>query len=189
MNLANLFFLASAGAPEGQLESLYELMGTFGVEWRVIFAQALNFIVVAFILWRFAFRPVLHTLDERQEKIAQGLRDAEVARKRLDEAESEKAETLRKAHGESQEILVAARDKARAYDEKMRAETAVQLEEMRKRAEAAQRIEREKMFSDLKEEIARLVVLTSASVLKNELTDDVRKRINDAAAKEVAGIN
>lgn len=186
--LASLTILAVAEAT-AETGGISELLGTFGVDVRVIIAQALNFIVVGAILWFFAFKPVMSTLETRQHKIAEGLQFADDAKQQLAEAEMQKAEILRQANTESQQILLTARDKAKAFEEKMRAETSVQIEEMRKRAEAANEMERQKMISEVKNEIARLVVLTSARVLQTELNDDEKNRLNQAATREVAKFN
>ena len=86
--LASLTILAVAEAT-AEAGSISELLGTFGVDGRVIIAQALNFIVVAVLLWFFAFKPVMTTLDIRQHKIAEGLQFAEDAKQQLAEAEKQ----------------------------------------------------------------------------------------------------
>ena len=166
-----------------------ELAGQFGIDVKVIFAQAINFVVVAFLLWRFAFKPVMATLDERQKKIAEGLQFAEESRTQLAETEKRQAEVLREAHAKAQEILHEARDKAVEFEEKMKNETAMQIEEMRKRAEESNELERQKMLTEVRQEIARLVVLTSGKVLRRELGDDEKQRLDKAAAQEIAQLN
>lgn len=186
--LASFTILAVAEAT-AESGGFSELLGTFGVDGRVILAQALNFVVVAVLLWFFAFKPVMTTLETRQQKIAEGFQFAEDAKQQLSEAEKQKAEIMRQAHTESQQILLSARDNAKAFEEKMRAETAAQIEEMRKRANSANEMERQKMISEVKNEIARLVVLTSANVLQSELNDEEKGRLNRAATREVAKLN
>ena len=76
--LSSLLFLAQAAAPAAEAAAAHgeaasgvsKILGDFGISWPFILAQILNFSVVAFILWKFAFKPVLATLDERQQKIA-----------------------------------------------------------------------------------------------------------------------
>lgn len=174
-------FLAAAG---GETEA--GLIGKFGIDWQLIVAQAINFVIVAFLLWRFAFKPVMATLDERQKKISEGLQFAEESKKQLAETEKKQGEVLREANNRAQEILHEAREKAGQFEEKMKADTAAQIEEMRKRAEEANERERQKIMSEVREEIARLVVLTSAKVLRRELDEEERHRLDKAAAEEIA---
>jgi F-type H+-transporting ATPase subunit b len=165
------------------------LVGQFGIDLKLIIAQAVNFILVAFLLWRFAFKPVMATLDERQHRIAEGLQFAEEAKTQLEEAEKRQAEVLREANIRAQEILHEARDNAARMEEKLKGETAAQIEEMRKRAETANEVERRKILAEVREEIARLVVLTSAKVLERELGADEKTRLDQAAAREIARLN
>lgn len=175
-------FLAAAAAGETEAG----LIGKFGIDWQLIVAQAINFVIVAFLLWRFAFKPVMATLDERQKKISEGLQFAEESKKQLAETEKKQGEVLREANNRAQEILHEAREKAGQFEEKMKADTAAQIEEMRKRAEEANERERQKIMSEVREEIARLVVLTSAKVLRRELDEEERHRLDKAAAEEIA---
>jgi F-type H+-transporting ATPase subunit b len=165
------------------------LFGKFGIEWKLVVAQAVNFFIVAFLLWRFAFKPVMATLDERQSKIAEGLQFAEEAKTQLAETEKRQAEVLREANAQAQEILHQARDGARELDEKLKAETASQIEDMRKRADEANELERQKMLTEVRQEIARLVVMTSGKVLRRELGDEEKARLDKAAAEEISQLN
>ena len=165
------------------------LVGKFGIEWELIVAQAINFVVVAYLLWRFAFKPVMTTLDERQHKIAEGLQFAEESKKQLEETEKRQAEVLREANTKAQEILHEARDKAQQLADKMKDETASQIEDMRRRAEEANELERRKMLTEVRQEIARLVVLTSGKVLQRELGDEEKSRLDKAAAEEISQLN
>jgi F-type H+-transporting ATPase subunit b len=176
------FSFLAAAAGEGEVG----LIGKFGIDWQLIVAQAINFVIVAFLLWRFAFKPVMATLEERQKKISEGLQFAEESKKQLAETEKKQGEVLREANNRAQEILHEAREKAGQFEEKMKAETAAQIEEMRKRAEEANERERQKILSEVREEIARLVVLTSAKVLRRELDEEERHRLDKAAAEEIA---
>ena len=165
------------------------IFDTFGINGKILVSQAINFLVVTFVLWRFAFKPVMATLDERQEKIAEGLQFAEESRVQLAETEKRQAEVLREANIMAQEILHEARDKALGFEEKMKNETALQIEEMRRRAEEANELERKKMMTEVRQEIARLVVMTSGKVLQRELADDEKQRLDRAAAQEISQLN
>ena len=184
--LESITLLAAASAETAGETSL---AGQFGIDLKLILAQAVNFAVVAFLLWKFAFKPVMATLDERQQKIAEGLQFAEEAKTQLAETEKKQAEVLREANAKAQEILGEARDNATRFEDKMKGETAAQIEEMRKRAEEANELERQKMLSDVRQEIARLVVMTSGKVLQRELAEEEKGRLDKAAAEEIAQLN
>lgn len=182
--------VAAHAAEGGAYDSfLNRLLPGFGLDERIVVSQAISFAIVAILLWRFAFRPVIATMDERQHKIAEGLQFAEEAKQQLAESERRSAETLRQANAEAQRILHEANERAKAHEERLRAETALQLDDLRHRhAEGLER-ERQKMLSEVRQEIARLVVLTTGKVLRNELSAEERSRINQAAAREISSLS
>lgn len=188
--MLDTLLLVAASTGEIPAESgLRGLLSQFGIDWKLIIAQAINFIVVAFLLWRFAFKPVMATLDERQRKIAEGLQFAEEAKTQLAETEKRQAEVLREANVKAQEIFHEARDRAREFEDKMKGETSAQIEDMRKRADEANELERQKMLTEVRQEIARLVVLTSGKVLQRELSTEEKTRLDKTAAEEISHLN
>ncbi len=188
MDFSVLHTLAAAAA-ESSGNPVTELARGFRVDVPMIIAQAVNFLLVAFILYRFAFKPILATIEERQEKIASGLAYAEEMKEKLAEAERKHEETVRKAQQQSQKIVQEARDDARSLAEKQRQDTAAQVEEMLRKGRKATELEREKMLAEVRGEIRRLVVLISGRVLGKELSEDEKTRINSAAAREVNSAN
>lgn len=183
-----LFTLAAAADPEST-NPVTLLFGKFGVQPQLILAQAINFSVVAFILWYFAFKPVMATIDERQKKISDGLQFAEEMKERLEDAEKQHAETLKKASQEAQQLLHEARANAKAFEDKKMHEVTARAEGILKKAEEAIVLEKQQMLNEVRQEVARLVVSTSSKVLDRELTADERNRYSESAARELASRN
>ena len=184
--------LAAAEVAHGAEEAsggLGALAGTFGLNLKLILAQALNFIIVATLLWRFAFKPVMATMEEREAKIADGLRFAEEAKQQLESAEKEKAEKLKEAHLAAQSIAHEAKAQSEAFSAKQKEVLEHELSEKRRRAGEALELEREKVLNDARADIARLVVLTSGKVLAKELSSEEKSRLNAAASREMAALN
>src|ERR1035437_5787280 len=83
---------ADATAAHGEAATgITKIIQDFGISWPFFIAQVLNFSVVAFILWKFAFKPVLATLDERQRRIADGLKYADEMKAKLEATQQESA--------------------------------------------------------------------------------------------------
>ncbi|MCC5805271.1 MAG: F0F1 ATP synthase subunit B [Opitutales bacterium] len=178
-----------AEASAGPVDKIAEVAGRFGVEWPILFAQVVNFAIVAYLLYRFAFKPVVATLDERQRKISDGLQFAEEAKTRLAESEKRQAQILQEAQAEAQRIHKEARNNAAAFEERMRNDTARQIEEMRRRADEANEMERKRILAEVRGEIARLVVLTTGKVLRKDLSEEEKKSLNTSASREIAALN
>lgn len=170
-------------AEESKLEAI---AGKFGVDWPTLFAQSFNFIIVAFVLYKFAVKPIAATLDERQQKISEGLQYAEEMKTQLAEAERERTEKIKEAAQQAQTILSEAREQSKEMIEQKTQEAAAQAEAVIRKASEATELERQKMLSDVRQEVARLVVATSGKVLERELSDAEKSTYSDAAAKELA---
>ncbi|MGB0744498.1 MAG: F0F1 ATP synthase subunit B, partial [Opitutales bacterium] len=139
--------------------------GEFGVTWPTLIAQMINFGLVAVVLYFFAVKPVAKTLDERQQKIADGLQYAEEMKTQLAEAERERAEKIKEAAQDAQRILSEAREQSKEMIEQKTQEAAAQAEAIIRKASEATELERQKMLSDVRQEVARLVVATTSTVL------------------------
>lgn len=172
-----------AAAEVGKLEAI---IAKFGVSWPTLIAQIVNFGLVAIVLYFLAVKPVAATLDERQQKIADGLQYAEEMKTQLAEAERERAEKIKEAAQEAQRILSEAREQSREMIEQKTQEAAAQAEAIIRKASEATELERQKMLSDVRQEVARLVVATTSTVLSRELSDADKATFADAAAKELA---
>src|SRR3990167_6951375 len=82
-----------------------ELLQHFGIEWKLLLAQLVNFGVLFFVLRKFAYGPLLGMLRERREKIAEGMRAAEESQQKLAEANREKDALLGEARKESVSLI------------------------------------------------------------------------------------
>lgn len=167
--------------------ALTEIATGFGVTLPTLIAQMINFSLVATVLYFFAVKPIARTLDERQQKIADGLQYAEEMKTQLAEAERERAEKVKEAAQDAQRILSEAREQSKEMIEQKTQEAANQAESIIRKASEATELERQKMLSDVRQEVARLVVATSSRVLAKELSDADKQSFSDAAAKELAG--
>jgi F-type H+-transporting ATPase subunit b len=192
---SNLLVLAQAtghaaeGAAHGEAATgISKIVQDFGISWPFFLAQVLNFSIVAFVLWKFAFKPVLATLDERQAKIASGLKYAEEMKAKLDATQVETAAILKKASGEASRIIDEARKTAKDYLDKQTQEATAKANDVLVKAQQAVELEHKKMLADARSEIARLVVVTTERVLAKKLSDADRAAYNDTAARELSNV-
>ncbi len=88
---------------------------------------------------------------------------------------------------DAQKILNETREKSEEMIEQKTQEAAAQAEAIIRKASEATELERQKMLSDVRQEVARLVVETSSKVLSRDLSDSEKQTFSDSAAKELAG--
>ena len=178
--------VTEAAAAHGEAATgITKITQDFGISWPFILAQVLNFSVVAFILWKFAFKPVLATLDERQHKIASGLQYADEMKAKLETAQQESAASAKRAQLESTRIIEEARKAAKEFLDKQTQESAAKANDIIAKAQQAIDLEKKKMLAEARTEIARLVVVTTERVLAKKLTDADRGAYNEAATREL----
>src|SRR5439155_11964071 len=94
IDMPSILILAQSSS--GILDSAKETADTFGWNPWLFFSQVISFVIVALLLRRFAYKPILKILEERREQIAAGLLNAEKIKQQLAEAEQRQAENLAK---------------------------------------------------------------------------------------------
>jgi len=173
-------------ATPAEADKLTMITDKFGVKLPTLIAQMINFCLVALVLYKFAVKPIVATLDERQQKIADGLQYAEEMKAQLAAAERERAEKIKTAAVDAQKILTESREQSKEMIEQKTQEAAAQAEAIIRKASEATELERQKMLADVRQEVARLVVATSSKVLSRDLSDAEKQTFSDSAAKELA---
>jgi F0F1-type ATP synthase membrane subunit b/b' len=78
-------------------ETAAGIVEEFGIDWPLLLAQGVNFVIVAFVIWQFGLKKVLLTVKEREEKIADSLKNAEKIKLELEATEKQQQQTLQEA--------------------------------------------------------------------------------------------
>ncbi|HKP92920.1 MAG TPA: F0F1 ATP synthase subunit B, partial [Chthoniobacterales bacterium] len=137
----------------GILDQARETGEQFGWNARLFLSQVISFIIVALVLRRFAYKPILAVLEERRQRIAEGLLNAEKIKQQLAEAEQRHAEILAQANAQAQKMIDDARESAGHVAERREQEAIVAAEQIIAKAREATVIEHEKTMADLKREL------------------------------------
>ncbi len=179
---------AAHGAAEahGPVADIMKLFGSFGVDLPHLIVQLVNFSILAFVVYRFAVKPALGQMEERNRLIEKGLADAQAATQRRSEAEKEYEAKLNAAADEAAKIRSEAHNSTKATVEAAKEEAAKIITAARIAAEGVLPAERAKMRAEVQAEVSRLVVETAAKVLAENLDDATRGRLNEAAVKQLA---
>ena len=159
---------------------------TFGVDWPHLLAQIASFCIVCFILFRFAYRPVLAMLEVRRQQIALGVANEERIKAELARTEAQRQEVMAQAYALATKFIEEARAAATRLHEQEIQKAIAAAEEVMTEARAAAAREHERMLSELKREVGRLVVQTTAAVTGRILTPEDQRRLAEETAKQVA---
>jgi F-type H+-transporting ATPase subunit b len=155
-----------------------------GINLPQLIAQILNFIVLLVILRLVLYKPILGMLEERKQKIAEGLNAAEIARAEAASAQANIQEQLTAARQQGQEIVANAQGIATRIQEEAREQSARDREESLKRAQAEIALERDRAIAQLRGEFADITVGAAEKVINQSLDRQSHQRIIDEALAE-----
>ncbi len=163
-----------------------DIVNQFGIKPTLLLAQIVNFAILVVLLKIFLYKPILKMLAERKSKIAKSLKDAEEIEKRLEQTNIEQEKILDKARNDSSVMIENAKKETKELSEKMIAETKVTVEEMLAKSSERMKLEKEQMMSEVKKDLADLVVAATAKVAQKTVDDASSRKLVDETVKEVA---
>lgn len=149
---------------------MQELISTFHIDTKLLIAQIVNFAIVLFVLYRFAFKPLVSLMNERTKTISQGLDDAEEAKKTLLMAEDEKAGIVKEARVLAHTTLAQAGLEGKALIKQAEADARLEKEKIMNETKAQIDQERAKLEQELQSKTAQLVVDSVTKILKENMT-------------------
>ena len=166
----------------GQLQNIAR---TFGVDWPHLLAQIVSFCIMCAVLYRWAYKPVLKMLEERRKVIALGQKNAEQIKAELARTEAQRQEVLQKANVEAANIIQEAQAAAARVQDRETQKAIAGAEQILAKSKESASQDYERMLTELKREVGRLVVQTTASVTRKILTPEDQQRLAEETAKEL----
>jgi F-type H+-transporting ATPase subunit b len=155
-----------------------------GLNLPQLIAQVVNFFVLLFVLRLVAYKPILKMLDERKQKIAEGLNAAEIARAEAAAAQANIQEQLDVARKDGQEIVANAQAIATRIQTDAREQSAKDREVSLERARAEIQQERDRAIADLRGEFADIAVSAAEKVINQSLDRQSHQRVIDETLAE-----
>jgi F-type H+-transporting ATPase subunit b len=163
-----------------------EIATTFGVDWPHLVAQIISFCIVCLLLHRFAYKPVLKMLEQRRQQIAQGLADTQTIKAELAQTETQRHEILLQANGQATKLIEEARAAATRVQERETQKAIAAAEQIIAKSREAAEQEHARMLAELKRDVGRLVVQTTATVTGKILTAEDQRRMAEETVKQLA---
>ncbi len=156
-----------------------EAFEALGINLPSLIAGLVNFILLFVILSKLLFKPVLKTLDDRREKIAEGLTAAERARAEAAAAQANIQDQLDTARKEGQELVANAQGIATRIQAEAREQAGRDREATVERARQEIQLERDRAIAELRKEFADITVSAAEKVINQSLDRDAHQRIID----------
>lgn len=174
-------------AAEGGLGATAAEVGRqFGFNGWLFLSQAFSFSVVCLLLYKFAYKPILTVLEQRRQTIEQSLDDAARIKQEVAATEKRTQEMIAKASADSQKLIEEARVAAKNFQDRQNQQAIAEAERIIAQAREVTQLDRDRMMAELKREVARLVVDTTARVTGKVLTPDDQRRLSEEASREIA---
>lgn len=164
-------------------------MAALGIEWTLLLAQLVNFIILLVLLRMFLYQPVLNMLEQRRTRIAESMKDAERVNAAAREAEQEKAKVIDAARREAQEIRAQATRDAEKIGQEVRARAETEATEIRMKAQTDAQTQAESILADANKEIADLAIAATEKLLGRELSkkDEQQRYVTEFLAQQRGG--
>jgi F-type H+-transporting ATPase subunit b len=160
-------------------------MDALGIQWRILLAQTISFSFVLFILWRFAYRPVFNMLEARRQKIAEAMANADKIKAELAKTQADRKAVMAQAGDQANALIEQARTAAAHVREVETQKAVAAAEQIVVKAHEATAHDHARMLAELKREVGRLVVQTTATVTGKVLTPDDQKRLAEETEKQL----
>jgi F-type H+-transporting ATPase subunit b len=146
-------------------------MGLVLPDYGLLFWMLLTFLIILYILKKFAWKPILGSLKEREESIEDALKSAEKAREELSNLQASNEKILAEARKEREEMLKEAREIKQKMIDEAKDKASQEANKMIELAKVAIENEKAAAIVDMKKSIAEMSIQIAEKILKKELSD------------------
>ncbi|OQA04273.1 MAG: ATP synthase subunit b [bacterium ADurb.Bin400] len=161
-----------------------ELLESLGINGKLLLAQIINFVILLFLLKKFLYGPVINLLEERRNKIEQGLKNAEQAEQKLTQVNKDADEIRSKAYAEAKQIIDEAKAQATVEATRIIEKANHQAERIVKTAQEEAQLSKEKVFSEARGHISNLIILSLEKILGHQLDSNQKEKLTAKAVEE-----
>ncbi|MBT7524150.1 MAG: F0F1 ATP synthase subunit B [Candidatus Marinimicrobia bacterium] len=148
--------------------------------WTII-----TFLLLFFVLAKYAWKPLIKMLDDREGMIRSSLDDAEKAKLELERLNKESEAITAKARSEAQAILAESKTVAEKVKEDTIAKAKEQAIKISDDAQKQIQVEKDKAITDIKQEVVNLTLLVAEKLINKNLNDADNKSLIEESLKKV----
>ncbi|HEY4514069.1 MAG TPA: F0F1 ATP synthase subunit B [Candidatus Paceibacterota bacterium] len=145
-----------------------QLLTVFGINWKLLLAQGFNFALLLVLLTYFLYKPVLKIIDERREKIAEGVKTAEAAARKLEEAKKKSDSIIGSASREAEGLVAVARVRANEQGVEIIRSAENRADSILDDAKARAEEEKRQALLESEREITRAAMLAAEKILRTK---------------------
>lgn len=161
-------------------------MGLVTPDYGLLFWMVLTFLTVMFILKKFAWKPILSSLKEREDSIDEALESAQKARDEMGKLQADNEKILAEARSERNQMLKEAKEIKQSMIDEAKGKAGQEADKIIESARQAIQNEKTAAINEMKENIASLSVQIAEKILKKQLDDPAKqKELMDQYIKDI----
>ncbi len=168
------------------METMLLGISALGFNIPALIAQLVNFGLLLLVFSVFLYKPLFKVLDERKQRIEEGLEASEESKRRLTETEQEVAKELDRARQEGQTLIGQAQQMAVRVQDEGREAARVEAEQLLERARNEIQLERDAAIADLRREFAGLTITAAERVIKQSLDGEQHRQLIEEVLAEAS---
>ena len=161
------------------------VLQTFGINWYLVAAQIVNFLIILYLLKRFVYKPVFAMLKKRADMVKKSIEDAKMTQKELEKAENERKQIIKKAKDEAKHLLDDAKVEAgtivSSAQEKVKKQTALSINDAHEEIEKEARLAEKRIQNN----IGKLIEKILHESLSDYLSPNEQKEIIAKTMKRI----
>ncbi|MBN1783726.1 MAG: hypothetical protein JW812_02035 [Alphaproteobacteria bacterium] len=158
------------------------------IDWLTVIIQAVNFLVLVWILKRFLYKPVLNAMDNRQKAVFAKLHEAEKREKAAEKVREELTEERNRVKSESKQVLLQAQKEADSEKSKMMKITQEDMRDKQLRFEHQLEVEKKALYGAVRQLAGETLVQTAKDAMSELATKDLEKDMFTIFAEKIKGI-
>lgn len=164
-----------------------QIFTSFGIQPVLLLAQIVNFLIILFVLRRFFYKPITKALEERRQKIAESLTNAQLIEKKLTETEENSAKILEEARNIAQSVITEAKKESQRISDQTNLDARKTIEDALLSAKSQIEKQKDEMKKEIEHETLILVSHVTKKVLGRSLKQDEKQQLTSKSIAEIIG--
>ena len=162
-----------------------EILTFFGVDYKLLIASTINFVILLYILNKILYQPLLKVLDQRKKTIAESLENAALVERTLAETTEKERRVLHKARVEAELLLKRAEDMAALRQKEMLQSAQEQSAKIVSEAEERMQHQAKELEHEIRQNMADLVIIATKTILKDNMPPSLNDQYVEKTLKAI----
>jgi F-type H+-transporting ATPase subunit b len=162
-----------------------DILHALGIQWSALIAQAINFVILLFLLSRFVYKPVLGVIDRRRTEVAESMEKAKEIDRQKEIIDEQRTVILRKADEEAGQLLSRAKAEADALHADIEKAAKAQAAQIVTKGMEQLENERAHMVREIQDKLAHAIVKSAENILRREFSKEDQASFEDELKKNL----